>query len=67
MMKWLEGKKTYIVLAVALILGGVDAWNTACLDAVDISWCKQLAVPSWVFSVLAAMGIWTRSVAKPKP
>ena len=56
MMKFLEGKKTYIVMAVTAIIGGIDALNQAGLI--------HFAIPSFVFIILATLGIYTRAVAK---
>lgn len=62
MWKILEGKKTYITMALIVIFGGLDAWNTHCIT----EGCKVINIPPFVFSVLGALGIWTRAVAKPK-
>ena len=55
-LKALEGKKTYIVMAVTAIIGGIDALNQAGLI--------HFAIPSFVFVILATLGIYTRAVAK---
>lgn len=55
-MKFLEGKKTYIVMVVTAIVGGIDALNQAHL----IAW----SIPSFVFVILAMLGVYTRAVAK---
>ena len=59
-MKWLEGKKTYLVMACIIIFGALDAWNEYCLGGT----CKVVEIPSFVFSLLGALGIYTRKVAK---
>ena len=58
MWKWLEGKKTYMVMAVTLILGAIEAGQQAGI----ITW----QIPGLVFTILGALGWYTRSVAKPK-
>lgn len=58
LMKWLDGKKTYIVMAITAILGGIGALNQAGLT--------QIQVPDMVFTILAALGWYTRSIVKPK-
>ena len=60
MMKFLEGKKTYLVMAVVVVLGGIDAWNQHCLTNA----CMIINIPAWVFSLLGVLGIYTRKVAK---
>jgi hypothetical protein len=55
-MKFLEGKKTYITMAVIAILGGIGALNEAGITNIQI--------PEFVFSILALIGIYTRKVAK---
>ena len=55
-MKALEGKKTYIVMAVTAIMGGIDALNQAGLI--------HFVVPAFVYVVLATLGVYTRAVAK---
>lgn len=62
----LEGKKTYVIMTVAIILALIDQWNGVCGEVIKASWCKDLYVPPFVFAVLAALGIYTRAVAKPK-
>lgn len=59
--KFLEGKKTYLVMAVTMILAGIDEYNARCVGEA----CSQIDVPSWVFAVLGGMGIATRKLAKP--
>ena len=58
----LQGKKTFIVMGVVILLGAIDAYNAHCVQTLT---CTAYAVPGWVYSVLGAAGIWTRSVAKP--
>ena len=43
MLNWLKGKKTYFVVGIAFVLGGLQA--------------AGVAVPLWVYSVLAAGGL----------
>ena len=43
MWKWLDGKKTYLVAAATFILGGLSATG--------------VAIPAWVYSLLAAAGL----------
>ena len=62
----LEGKKTYIVLVVTLLLGGLETWNALCGETIQAKWCVDFIVPPYVYAILAALGIYTRSVAKPK-
>lgn len=62
----LEGKKTYIVLGVALILGCVETWNALCGETIQAKWCVDFIVPPVVYAILAALGIYTRAVAKTK-
>ena len=59
-MKWLEGKKTYLVMACVIVFGALDAWNQYCGGA----GCKVIEIPAYVFSILGFLGIYTRSVAK---
>jgi len=62
----LEGKKTYVVLGVAILFACIDTWNGICGEIIQASWCRDLNVPPYIFGILAALGIYTRSVAKPK-
>ena len=55
-MKALEGKKTYIVMAVTAIIGGIDALSQAGLI--------HFVIPAYIYIILAATGVYTRSVAK---
>ena len=55
-LKALEGKKTYIVMAVTAIVGGIDALNQAGLIG--------FSIPSYAFVILASLGVYTRAVAK---
>ena len=61
MLDKLEGKKTYIVLGVAAILGALDAYNAQCVAG---ALCKAVEIPPVVYSILAGLGIYTRSLAK---
>lgn len=63
-MKWLEGKKTYIVLIVTIALGLVETWNQYCLGADVVTFCRQIQVPGFIFTGLGMLGIYTRSVVK---
>lgn len=63
MLDKLEGKKTYIILGVTALLGALDAYNGYCVSSVA---CKAFDVPPVVYTVLAGLGVYTRSVAKPK-
>lgn len=60
----LDGKKTYIIMAVGILMAGIDVWNSLCGE--QFTWCKDLVIPPWVFAVLFSLGIYTRSQAKPK-
>lgn len=60
----LEGKKTYIIMAVAIIFAGIDTWNDLCGNSITDDWCVDIHVPSWVFGVLAVLGIYTRSARR---
>lgn len=62
----LEGKKTYIIMGVAILFAVIDTWNGLCGETIKAVWCKDLNIPPYVFGILAALGIYTRSVAKPK-
>lgn len=63
MLDKLEGKRTYITMAVVIILGAIDSYNQHCITT---STCKAFQVPGFVYSVLGALGIWTRSMENPK-
>jgi len=67
MLKFLEGKKTFLTMAVIIILAAVNGWNEYCkgLEVIP-SYCVNIAVPEWVFALLGALGIYTRAIAKPK-
>ena len=60
-MNWLDGKRTYIILAVMIILGMVDSWNEFCASAHAFEYCPNIEIPPVVYSILAAMGVVTRS------
>lgn len=59
--KFLNGKKTYLVLGVAVILGAIDTYNAQC---VATNLCHAFDVPPYVYSILAGLGIYTRSQVK---
>lgn len=59
-MNFLKGKKTYITMAVLIILGGIDGYNQYCNGGVG---CHVIQVPGFVFSILGVLGVYTRSVA----
>ena len=48
-------------MAVVIILGAIEGYNQHCGNA---GTCKAVDIPGWVFSILGALGIWTRSVVK---
>ena len=58
--KILDGKKTYLTMACIIIFGALDAWNEYCGNGS----CKVIQVPSILFVILGALGIYTRSVVK---
>lgn len=58
MMKWLQGKKTYLVMIATILIGGIDA--------ADASGVINFNIPETVYVVLGALGIYTRAVVKPK-
>lgn len=60
--KVLAGKKTYIILAVTLILGVIESWNSYCKGADVVTFCTHIEIPGFVYSGLAALGIYTRSL-----
>jgi len=41
--EWLKGKKTYIIMGVTFVLGGLAAVG--------------IAVPEWVFAILLSLGL----------
>ena len=59
-LKALEGKKTYLTMALVIIFGALDAWNEYCGNGS----CKVIQVPSVIFVILGALGVYTRKVAK---
>jgi hypothetical protein len=66
-MKFLQGKKTYLTMLIIIMVAGINGWNDYCATLVEApSYCVNINVPEWVFAVLASLGIYTRSVAKPK-
>jgi len=58
----LKGYRTYITMVVMIVLGAIEGWNQYCGG----TGCKIVEVPGFVFSILAALGIYTRSIATPK-
>jgi len=62
MLSFLEGKKTYLVMICVIVFGALDAWNGYCATEA----CKVIEIPAYVFSILGALGIYTRIVAKTK-
>lgn len=62
----LEGKKTYIILGVTILLGTLETWNALCGETITAQWCVDFIVPPYVYAILAALGIYTRKVAKLK-
>lgn len=64
-MDFLKGKKTYITMVVVIVLGALGGWNEYCAGEEVVSFCREINVPNWVFSVLGTLGIYTRAVAKP--
>ena len=65
-MDWLNGKKTYLTMIVIIVLGVIDAWNGYCGLENTVPFCFNINIPEVVYIVLAALGIYTRSVVKPK-
>lgn len=61
MLEKLKGYRTYLVLCVAVILGAIDSYNGYCVS--NALTCKAFEVPSIVYSVLAGLGLYTRSLA----
>ena len=55
-LKFIEGKRTYFTLGVIAILGAIGALNEAGVT--------HIAIPEWIFTILAGLGIYTRSIAK---
>ncbi len=43
LLEWLDGKKTYITVAATFIIGGLEALG--------------YGIPSWVYALLAALGV----------
>ena len=62
-MKFLEGRKTYLVQLTQIIMGGLIAYNQHC--ATPESGCAGVAIPGAVIIILGTLGLWTRKVAKP--
>jgi fused signal recognition particle receptor len=57
-------KKPYVIMVVGIIMAGIDVWNSLCGEKIIANWCIDVVVPAWVFGVLFALGIYTRSQAK---
>ena len=57
MLKFLQGKKTYLVMIATIIIGGIDTANQAGVI--------HFTIPAIAYTVLGALGIYTRAVAKP--
>ena len=55
-LKFIEGKKTIFICATIAVFGAIDAMNSAGMT--------HIQVPEIVFTVLGALGIYTRSIAK---
>ena len=62
----LEGKKTYVIMTVGIIMSAIDVWNNLCGEQIIANWCVDVKIPTIVFTILFALGIYTRSAAKPK-
>jgi len=60
-MEKLKGLRTYIILGIAVILGGIDSYNAHCVANAAV--CHAFNVPPFVYSILAGLGIYTRSLA----
>ena len=66
-MSFLEGKKTYITMAVIIVLSAIGGWNDYCSNLLEApSYCININVPTWLFTLLGTLGIYTRSAVKPK-
>ena len=63
MLKKLKGYRTYITMVVMIVLGAINGWNQYCSGADVADFCFNIQIPGVVFSVLAALGIYTRSLA----
>lgn len=63
MLEKLKGSRTYITLAVVLVLGLIETWNQYCLGTDVVTFCRQIEIPGFVFSILATLGIYTRKLA----
>ena len=50
MLDKLNGKKTYITMAVIIGMGALVAYNTHCGEATNM--CKAFEIPPWAFSLL---------------
>jgi len=45
MLKWLQGKKAYIIMAALFVLGGLQA--------------NGIVIPDWVYAILGGLGLGT--------
>jgi hypothetical protein len=62
----LQGKKTYLVMAVTIILAALESFSGMCETMTDApGWCLSFDIPEWVYAILGGMGVYTRKVAKP--
>lgn len=66
MLDKLKGYRTYLTLAVVLVLGLIETWNQYCTGTDVVAFCRQVEIPGFVFSVLATLGIYTRKLAGSK-
>lgn len=65
MFKFLEGKKTYLVMVVMIALSAANGFSDWCGQSESpLSFCFTGGVPEWVYTVLATLGIYTRKVAR---
>ena len=65
MLKFLEGKKTYLVMVVMIVLSAVNGFSDYCGDLTEApSYCFTGGVPEWIYTVLATLGIYTRKIVK---
>lgn len=67
LLDFMRGRRTYATMAVIIILGLIDGWNSSCASMPDpVAWCINVRIPEWVFALLGALGIYTRSLANKK-
>ena len=64
MLEKLEGKRTFITLGIAVLLGAIETYNLYC--GIPSNMCKVFDIPPFIYSFLAGIGIYTRAIAKPK-